>query len=387
MIEEHLFYISLNAQDLKHTIRFPSQVHLKSQENWYVSLSTAILFPAVSTEYVSVILNELEEKTNNLFTKQVISNIQSKRGICVLHRKKDCFFKLTNHFLSQFRILITDPDKKPIPLAHTSCLCFKIVKMPQKFHEIQYTIEKKGSKDLAKFQDILPHPVDLNPHGIWKIALSSIYFPNPALGTKDHLAIKVNQTGIPSICILSNHLLYDKEKFVNDINTQIKKHLKFPKTDNNFGFLVRNNKIVIISGFAISLTLSRRLGYLLGFTDGGYEQAETLLIIKPKEPYIFPNTISLYRDKIRMMKMTSDIVSPAIYNSSYEHIIRLIHVPQSDDNYFYQEFEDLEFHPIIPTTLNKIPIKFTTFENMPVYFGRPENDRMILHFVIKYFEN
>ena len=61
---------------------------------------------------------------------------------------------------------------------------------PKDFLEIPYTIEHHGKDQIANFQDVLPHPIDLNPHGIWKMALTSVIFPNPKLGMNRELWLR-----------------------------------------------------------------------------------------------------------------------------------------------------------------------------------------------------
>ena len=163
------------------------------------------------------------------------------------------------------------------------------------------------------------------------------------------------------------------------------------KKGQKFGMVARDDgRVMILSSVPITLKFSNRMAYLLGFTDDGYEKAgRSVVLAQTDNVYIFKNKMDLQRDVVRIIKVKSNIIVPSVLNNRYEQILKVFHVPHKteDEKYLSADFEQLEYHPIIPSTLFKIPIELTTHEDLPVYFSSSVYESLIMSFKIKYFPN
>lgn len=398
MLHDVIVHINLFPGQETHIIRLPTEIYTPPNTTWAVSLqSYSLNIPDFKPEIVKLLVDEISGEIEGFKTKNILGFVNIGQAVTRGESHHHKFIRIQNHQLSKVTVRIQKLDGEPIIVGINSYISLRFRQMNSYEHDIPIHVHMHGEENMTDFDVELPHPVHMDPSSVWKIALSSMIFPNPETDAEDPLFIQIAHRDAYVISALRVDYSIDEiktniRKFVKKMERDIKDSPSFVNKRKLRMAVTPTGHLLIRLGPAekgfegapkpftndVNLTLSNRLAYILGYIDRGYEQAGRTLKISPGI-FKFPNKIDVFRDKCELLYVKSNIVSPAIVNGKFAPLLRIIPICQTENKYNYFESKNLEFHDIITSTLTRINISLRNQNNLPIRFESSKFNHLIIN--------
>lgn len=387
---DQYIYIELAPLITENIIYLPEVYEREVVENWHIAIqSFSLNFTPRNVGIAKIYLEELDGYHGGLVQDKILTLFNLDSTQVQKERKTLEFIKLNTHTISKLTFKILDDLNRPIILSKKSHLTLKIKRMDKQYESFSVHSEIEGRNKISKFSHKLPHPLHLDHSGNWKIALTSIIFPNPKLGRNDELTIRISNplsgpggNNIPEVVQMNNGEMVSIQHFLTTMKKKIRETLELEKNTRFHISVDSSNKVTIISGLNLQLSFSNRLAYLMGFVHDGFMKAGRKIQLKKNVRYECPYHMDLNRDITEIMKVKCAQTVPTIFNDYYDHILKIIPIRTSDDKYFYYENEELEFHHILPSTLSSIDITLEDQDGLPIPYKSSRFDKVYVSFKI-----
>ena len=261
----------------------------------------------------------------------------------------------------------------------------------------EYHLKVSGNPQQVSYIDGLisqfPFYINLKEDGTWRMALSSIFLPNPKL--EDHqvwIRIKYREQEVTSTFNLLEYLspTFDRYEELNDLKSRaiiekfrnIFSECGLHSSDVKIEEL--NQKVTMKSWVPFEFSMSKSLAYVMGDTDKGYLKAGGPYTFEPYQMARFPSSISMGRRPMDTVFIKCDILQHTIVNDRFKRILRIIPIDNSEQSYIHFEPKNLEFHDISPSAMKTILFKIQNEYDETVKIN--EDKSIYLNIIIKHFK-
>ena len=308
------------------------------------------------------------------------------------------FHRLVSNF-NTLTVRILDSQNTPVKLSkdHPTILSINIAVMDQ---VREYHLKMSGNPQEVSYLEglysTLPYRVQLQEKGTWKMALSSIFFPNPKLQTcKAWVRIKFQgeeKTSEFNLNDIMNPIFGDEYMDIGYDNADLPIIIHLRNIFYDSGILasqvaimpiIRNSKLClqIKSYVDFEFEMSKDLAYVLGDTSEGYLNAGGPYTIQQGSIITFDKHISINRRPLDTLMLTCDIIEPSMINNKFRHILKIVPVKRSHEEYLTYEPARHEFHDITPSNLEAMNFKLMDMYEQIIKID-PEK-KMFINVIIK----
>lgn len=382
---EHSVYIELQPDVTVHRISLPHVIDKHQTKHLFIALQSALLYLKKTPPDIGKLwLKELSGFRADLAQDKILDTVKIEDNLVQKERKILDFLKLSHHSIHHLTFKLLNSENQPIVLEKPSYLTLRLKTMEPEGESFNIHVTEEGKRKISSFKYQLPYPVHLSETGTWKLALSSIIFPNPNIGNDSALRVAVAYGNLAKSWSYDEEKVKNIRKFIYHLQENVKTKLELPAESSFLVGILQDKRIAFLSDLEISITFSNRLGYLLGFVGEGYTKAGKEFKLEKNVKYSSPYPVNMGRDVTDVAYVRCSQIAPSIVNSSFDHILKVIPVSSKRDKYFYYETEQLEFHNLLPTTLSHINIELLDQYSLPLPYKSTRFDKIMLSLKVKH---
>lgn len=383
---DHSIYVQISPEQDVYAVQLPHVIDKSLTSNLHIAIQSLSLHIIPTRPTIGKIrLLELDGFQSDLVQDKILDVFRIESDSIYKERKNLDFVKLSHHSLATLTFQILDQDNNIIKLASRSFISLKIKTMTPEYESFHLHVTEEGKNKISAFKYQLPYPIHLNQTGVWKIAMTSIIFPNPNIGKDTELRVTVTLDNVSKAWTYENEEVTNIRSFINKLQLKIKKQLKLTGRQK-FLVGVLDKKFALLSDFPIKIKLSNRLAYLLGFVDDGYTKAGREIQLVPGVTFTAPKTADLTRDVTEAVYVKCSQITPSILNDRFEHILKVIPITSKTQKYFYYEAEEQEYHNILPSTLYNLSIELLDQNFLPLPYKSTRFDKIMLAFKVMHMK-
>lgn len=262
----------------------------------------------------------------------------------------------------------------------------------------EYHVKVSGNPHNIAYIDGLlsqfPYYINLAENGTWRMALSSIFLPNPKLENQQvWIHVKYRDQEVTSHFNILEYLspTFDRYEELNDLKSKdiIQKFCDVFAECGVHSSDVKieelNKKLTIKSWVNFQFSMSKNLAYVLGDTENGYLKAGGPYILPPYQMARFPSPISMKRRPLDSVFLKCDILQHTIVNDRFKKILRIVPIDNAENSYIHFEPRNLEFHDITPSAMKSLLFKVHNEYDETIKINKDKS--IYLNVIIKHFKN
>ena len=376
---ETVINLQLEAGVAKNVVKLPLNIERAQTENLYIALQTLHIHVQPTPPTIGKIrLLELDSFNNNLVQDKILDVFKIEQLNIHKERKVLDYVKLSHHNLASLSIEILGSNDKPVLLSKPGYLSLRLKAMTKEYSSFSIHVTEEGKRKISGFRYELPYPIHLEQKGTWKLALSSVVFPNPNVGKDTELRITCILGNVNVSWTYEESKIWNIRKFINTLQLDIRAKLKLKRNQQFRLGIMESKNFALISSEPITVILSNRFAYLLGFVDDGFTKAGRSIDLVPNRKMVFPNTVDLGRDVTEAVYLKCSQIAPCIVNDKFDHVLKLLPIKSKSAKYFYYETEEPEYHIILPSTLSHLNFQLLDQNFLPLPYKSTRFDKIFI---------
>jgi hypothetical protein len=359
---------------------------------------------------------------SSIISSQILNNSHSKDLVCFcpdFSQNKEYYFKefeqpqtikLENTDLTQIDISLRDRDNRKLELLEgvATIVSLKFQKMNKNNKTFNVRLTSSANKffpdnDQSKFRVKMPNTLEFSKDRNWKVALTSISYPNKFIslpGSENDRAVQYVPWDIKTNPEAKRQLaFFDRDTTnIESLLTQMNEFLEFfeqklTKTEDNIltfskpGLYFFSVNVLKVLGADIdfdSLTDKKVYKFAIADLTKAYTLSnKTCNVVStdtekkfdcPKEHVIkFKGSMNMDLFRPDYFITYCNIVEATIIGGEYNNILRVIPISKNEnDNYIIHEFKNKNYIPLLNTEISEIEINIRSHDGGLIEFASNE---------------
>lgn len=336
-------------------------VRVKLPENFY-----SLKIPKyINIESESIYPTSLGERNGTTALQMAYKRNIAIKSISYSPKKLE-YYPLISQDLRSINIKLTDEKYNSINLLPgvASIVKLRLINMERGEFFIRIDSNKKESNSI--FNVHLGKRLQF-PNRNWKVAMHSIIVPNKYEtfpGPPEQRTLSVTSL-VRARDLVLPQIIKSKKKLLEILND-------FSNIYSLTFELNEKNKIIIknTAQAPVTLSVSQNLLTVFGNTDFD-EIGHKSIQILAQQSYQFTNPINLSALLPNYIFVYCNIIQPTLTGGKFAKILKMITIPNSENDYETLSFENLEFIPIEFQDISEIKFELRTHSGEKVYFSHP----------------